>query len=186
PFVMNVELNWRNPGYEQNNGYPVTCLSWQDAQEYVAWLSKETHIAHRLPSEAEWEYVARSGQSTAYFWGSEASNDQANYGGKKGKDQWDFAAPVGRFPANKFSIQDTSGNLWEWVQDCWHPTYHGAPNDGSAWEEKCHSNEKVRRGGGWDANAAGIRSAIRSPGAENDRSNLYGFRVARDWQNQPK
>jgi formylglycine-generating enzyme required for sulfatase activity len=183
PFVMNPELTWSNPGYEQNDSFPVSCVSWHDAQNYISWLNKETNSAYRLPTETEWEYAARGKQSTAYFWGSEASSNQANYDGVNGKDQWKFAAPVGQFPANKFSVQDTSGNLWEWVEDCWHDTYQGAPTDGRAWNDGCTSiGDRTRRGGAWDANTVGIRSANRSPGGENDRSNLYGFRVARDWQ----
>jgi len=187
PFVMNTELNWRNPGYEQNEGYPVSCVSWRDAKSYVDWLSSETKTDYRLPTEAEWEYAARGKNSTAYHWGSEASHSQANYGGVGAKDEWEFASPVGRFPANDFSIQDTSGNLWEWVEDCWHETFSKAPTDGSAWVTDCHnSGARVRRGGGWDAPVNGIRSATRSSGGEHDRSNLYGFRVARDWQKPKK
>jgi formylglycine-generating enzyme required for sulfatase activity len=184
PFVMNEALTWKSPGYPQNNAYPVTCVSWHDAQRYVEWLSKETATVYRLPSESEWEHAARGGQLTAYFWGSVASSDQANYKGVAGKDKWKFASPVGQFPANKYSVQDTSGNLWEWVQDCFNTTYQRAPDDGSARREAdCKDpNNRVRRGGAWDANTAGIRSANRSPGFKNDRSNLYGFRVARDWQ----
>ena len=163
----------------------MTCVSWHDTQNYISWLREATKTDFRLPSEAEWEHAARAGQSTAYFWGSEASNNQANYKGVNEKDRWVFASPVGQFPANKFSVQDTSGNLWEWVQDCWHATYHGAPADESAWESDCKDpSVRVRRGGSWDMNASGIRSAIRSPGSMHDRSNLYGFRVARDWQNK--
>ena len=182
PFVMNPKLNWQAPGYEQNDRYPVTCISWHDAQNYIAWLNKETKATYRLPTEAEWEHAARGGKTTAYFWGSVASNNQANYAGTGGKDKWNYAAPVGQFPANKFSVQDTSGNVWEWVQDCWNNTYTGAPQDGSSWENCSDRNVRVRRGGAWDINGAGVRSAIRSKGSINDRSNLYGFRVARDWQ----
>ena len=186
PFVMNPELHWSNPGYEQTDSFPVACVSWHDAQNYILWLNTETQSTYRLPTEAEWEHAARGGQSTAYYWGSAASKNQANYKGVGGKDQWPFAAPVGQFPANKYAVQDTSGNLWEWVQDCWHPSYEGAPADGSEWVQNCKDpTVKVRRGGAWDMNAAGVRSAIRSPGSQHDRSNLYGFRVARDWQ-KPK
>ena len=185
PWVMNTEFHWRNPGYEQDDHFPATCISWNDTQSYLKWLSDETKTTYRLPTEAEWEYAARGGKATAYSWGSVASNDQANYKGVGGQDQWAFAAPVGSFPANPFSVQDMSGNVWEWVQDCWHKTYHNAPSDGSAWESNCSGNNtRVRRGGGWDAGAAGIRSAIRSSGGVFDRSNLYGFRVAREWQKQ--
>lgn len=186
PFVMNSTLNWEAPGYEQNDSFPVTCVSWHDAQNYIAWLREETKQDYRLPTEAEWEHAARGGKATAYFWGSAATNNQANYSGTAGKDQWPFAAPVGQFPANKYAVQDTAGNLWEWVQDCWHETYSGAPTDGSAWEECADKNIRVRRGGAWDMNGAGMRSAIRSKGYLNDRSNLYGFRVARDWEKPEK
>ena len=185
PFVMNSRLKWSQTGFDQNEHYPVTCVSWNDAQEYIAWLSSETKTKYRLPTEAEWEYAARGGKSTAYFWGSSASHDQANFSSVGGQDKWLFTSPVGSFPANKFALQDTAGNVWEWVQDCWHKTYHKAPKDGSAWESKCDdSNARVRRGGAWDGNVTGIRSAIRSSGGKFDRSNLYGFRVARDWQKQ--
>lgn len=187
PFVMKPRLNWRNPGYEQDENYPVSCISWSDTQHYIAWLNAETGDVYRLPTEAEWEHAARGGKATAYFWGSSVSGDnQANYAGVTSPDSWEYAAPVGSFPANSYSVHDTAGNLWEWVQDCWHETHHDAPQDGSA-REKCNDNNfKVRRGGSWDMNAAGIRSAIRSKGAIDDRSNLYGFRVAKGWQKPKK
>ena len=187
PFVMNPELSWRSPGYEQDERYPVTCISWSDTQQYIAWLNQATGEIYRLPTEAEWEHAARGGKATAYFWGSSVSGDnQANYDSVVNQDPWVYAAPVGSFPANNYSVHDTSGNLWEWVQDCWHETHHGAPQDGSAREECDDANFKVRRGGSWDMNAAGIRSAIRSKGAIDDRSNLYGFRVAKDWKKPEK
>ena len=173
-------LFWKLPGTCPCDLISNRC---SDAQNYVSWLADTTKTAYGLPTEAEWERAARGGQSTAYFWGSVASHDHANYGGVGGKDRWDFASPVGQLPANKYSVQGTAGNLWEWVQDCWHDTYYNAPTDGSAWVNDCKNNNiKVRRGGAWDAKPAGIRSAIRSQGPINDRSNLYGFRVARDWQ----
>ena len=187
PWVMNTQLHWRNPGYEQDDHFPVTCISWNDTQSYLKWLSETSNTTYRLPTEAEWEYAARGGKATAYSWGSVASNDQANYQGVGGQDKWKFAAPVGSFPSNPFFLQDTAGNVWEWVQDCWHKTYHNKPSGGVAWEDDCvGDNLKVRRGGAWDAGAAGIRSAIRSSGGALDRSNLYGFRVARDWQKPKK
>ena len=182
PFLMNPEYNWRNPGFEQDESHPVTCVSWSDAQEYLKWLNKETGGVYRLPSESEWEFAARGGKSTEFFWGAGgALHLWANHNNEK--DGWAYTATVGSFPANEFSVQDTSGNVWEWVQDCWHASYDGAPKDGSSWESECTktANTKTRRGGGWDGGAPGIRSAIRSSGAVNDRSNLYGFRVAQDY-----
>lgn len=181
PFLMNPEYTWRNPGFEQDESHPVVCVSWHDAQAYIEWLNKETKRQYRLPSEAEWEFAARGGKSTVYFWGAgESLHLWANHGNDK--DGWQYTASVGSFPANKYSVQDTAGNVWEWVQDCWHENYLGAPSDGSSWEQKCSgSNVRTRRGGGWDAGGPGIRSAIRSPGPEHDRSNLYGFRIAHDY-----
>ena len=182
PFLMNPEYNWRNPGFEQDESHPVTCVSWNDAQEYLKWLNKETGDQYRLPTESEWEFAARGGQSTVFFWGDVGSlHLSANH--NNDEDGWPFTASVGSFPANDYSVQDTAGNVWEWVQDCWHDTYDGAPTDGSSWDSDCTkgTNTKARRGGGWDAGAPGMRSAIRSSGGKHDRSNLYGFRVAHDY-----
>lgn len=182
PFLMNPEYTWRNPGFEQDESHPVTCISWADTQAYLKWLNDETGGEYRLPTESEWEFAARGGKSTVYFWGTDAAvHLWANH--NNDNDKWPYTATVGSFPANDYSIQDTAGNVWEWVQDCWHKTYDGAPTDGSAWESNCSKGKdtKTRRGGGWDAGVPGIRSAIRSSGAKNDRSNLYGFRVAHDY-----
>jgi formylglycine-generating enzyme required for sulfatase activity len=181
PFLMKPEYNWRNPGFEQDESHPVTCISWSDTQAYLTWLNQETDGQYRLPSEAEWEFAARGGKSTEFFWGTAgALHLSANHNNEK--DGWAYTATVGSFPANEYSVQDTSGNVWEWVQDCWHDSYDGAPTDGSAWVTGCKaSNSKTRRGGGWDGDAPGIRSAVRSSGAVNDRSNLYGFRIAQDY-----
>ena len=181
PFLMNPEYSWRNPGFEQDESHPVTCVSWSDAQAYLKWLNEETGGQYRLPSESEWEFAARGGQSTEFFWGAgDVHHLWANHNNEK--DGWAHTATVGSFPANDYSIQDTSGNVWEWVQDCWHASYDGAPTDGSAWVTGCKApNSKARRGGGWDGDVPGIRSAIRSSGALNDRSNLYGFRIAQDY-----
>ena len=108
--------------------------SWNDAQEYVAWLSEKTGSAYRLMSEAEWEYVARAGTTTRYWWGDSLEWDYANcaectdrgYGG---------ISPTGQFPPNPFGLHDVLGNVWEWVQDCYNPGYEEAPSDGSAWED---------------------------------------------------
>ena len=119
---------------------PVIDVSWDDTQAYVRWLSRETGKPYRLLSEAEWEYVARAGSTTKYWWGNEADHAHANYG----KDECcggavaariagSITSPVGSFAANAFGLFDTAGNVWEWVADCWHDSYQGAPNDGSVW-----------------------------------------------------
>ncbi len=164
---------------------PVINVSWEDAQAYVAWLKRKTGQPYRLLSEAEWEYVARAKTIAPYWWGATASHGYANYGKDKccgglavGKDQWETTAPVGRFPANGFGLHDLHGNVWEWVEDCWHATYAGAPDNGSAWTtEEC--KYRVVRGGSWYFNPRNLRSALRVnliPGLSN---NDIGFRVAR-------
>ena len=169
---------------------PVINVSWDDTQAYVRWLSRETGKPYRLLSEAEWEYVARAGTTTKYWWGNEADHAHANYGKDEccggavaGADRWEYTSPVGSFAANAFGLFDTAGNVWEWVADCWHDSYQGAPSDGSAWAwRNCDSH--VWRGGSWFSGPWFIRSANRSAlrfrvvfGIIRDYD--YGFRVAR-------
>ncbi|MGM0563061.1 MAG: formylglycine-generating enzyme family protein [Pseudomonadota bacterium] len=157
---------------------PVFNVSWSDAQEYVAWLSSETGKEYRLLSEAEWEYVARGGTTTAYWWGNEVGQSNANCGGCG--SQWDSekTAPVGSFEANAFGVYDVNGNVNEWTEDCWHDNYSGAPADGSAWtSESC--KWRVYRGGAWGVNPRNSRAAYRGKGASISHSINIGFRVAR-------
>ena len=161
---------------------PVIYVSWDDAQEYVRWLSRETGKAYRLLSEAEWEYVARAGSTTKYPWGNDVGTNKANCDGCG--SQWDGkrTAPVGSFEPNAFGLFDTAGNVEEWVEDCWNDSYVGAPSDGSVWTggwfNKCEL--RVLRGGSWDHNPRLIRSAYRFWSGTGDRySDNDGFRVAR-------
>lgn len=140
---------------------PVINISWGEAKQYVHWLSRKTGKPYRLLSEAEWEYVARAGTTTRYWWGGwlsdEADHDYANYKGTAGVDRWVNTAPVGSFDANAFGLFDTAGNVSEWVEDFWHDTYQGAPNDGGAWttREVTDYNERVIRGGSWRSKLSG-------------------------------
>jgi formylglycine-generating enzyme required for sulfatase activity len=113
---------------------PVLNVSWDDAQGYVAWLSKMTGRPYRLLTEAEWEYAARAGTTTAYPWGDVIGigNASCNNCGS----QWDNrqASPVGSFKPNGFGLYDMEGDLWQWVEDCYNDSYDGAPADGSAWD----------------------------------------------------
>lgn len=106
-------------------GRPVMNVSWQDAVEYTKWLSEQTGKRYRLPTEAEWEYAARGGKETTYWWGNDFIKDMANC--TVCENLWEKAAPVGSFKPNPFGLYDTSGNVWEWVQDCGHSNYNGAP-----------------------------------------------------------
>ena len=177
--------NWRNPGFKQSAADPVVCVSWNDTQSYIDWLSKKTGEQYRLPTEAEWEYAARAGSESKYSWGNTASNDYANYGIDnccsplaKGKDKWEYTAPVGSFVANAFGLYDMHGNVWEWTQDCWNDSYQDAPSDGSAWlSDDCY--QRVLRGGSWLYNPYFLRSAYRDWNYAGDRNNFVGFRLAR-------
>ena len=157
---------------------PVINVSWDDAQDYVAWLSRQTGQTYRLLSEAEWEYVARAGSSTAYSWGDDIGSNRANCDGCS--SQWDNSqtAPVGSFSANAFGVHDMHGNVWEWVEDCWNDNYAGAPSDGSAWRA-ANCSVGVWRGGGWLTFPGGLRSANRVWSSTGTRAHYNGFRVAR-------
>ena len=152
---------------------PVINVNWDDAQDYVAWLSNRTLKTYRLLSEAEWEYAARAGTTTAYSFGPTISDKQANFGGRVGK-----TTPVGSFPANDFGLHDMHGNMWEWTQDCWNDTYQGAPADGRPWTTG-DCSRRVLRGGSWDYIPRDLRSASRGWNNPSYRGNIIGFRVAR-------
>lgn len=185
--------NWHNPGYEQTDAHPVTCVSWEDAKVYLDWLRKETRDdSYRLPSEAEWEYAARAGTTTAYFWGDEADNGCAFANGvdqtaMKDESDWSLmacddgyfgTAPVGSYSANPFGLHDMSGNLREWVEDRWHENHHGAPSDGSS-RVKGNNSARVFRGGSWFSEPRFLRSADRNSSEPDGRYGIIGFRVAR-------
>ena len=140
---------------------PVIFVSWEDAVAYTKWLSEQTGERYRLPSEAEWEYAARSGtKKKKYSWGNEIGHNRANCDGCG--SQWDNrkTAPVGSFGPNIWGLHDMHGNVKEWVQDCWNGSYQGAPTDGSAWESG-DCSQRVLRGGAWNYNPGILRSAYR-------------------------
>jgi formylglycine-generating enzyme required for sulfatase activity len=135
--------------------------------------------SYRLLSEAEFEYAARAGTSTDYPWGNEIGKGNANCDGCG--SQWDNqqTAPVGSFKANAFDLYDMQGNVWQWVEDCWHDTYEGAPRDGSAWETVCdEEGRRVIRGGSWNFIPEDLRAASRIGDTADFRYYFLGFRVA--------
>jgi formylglycine-generating enzyme required for sulfatase activity len=155
---------------------PVINVSWDDAQQYVAWLSKMTGRPYRLLMEAEWEYVARAGTTTAYYWGNEIGQGNANCNGCG--SNYRETSPVGSFKPNAFGLYDMAGNVWQWVQDCYHDNYSEAPPHGSAWtSEDC--SRRVLRGGSWSNGPRNLRSAIRQGGTTGRRNGNLGFRVGR-------
>jgi formylglycine-generating enzyme required for sulfatase activity len=151
---------------------PVINVSWHDAKEYAEWLSRKTGKMYRLLSEAEWEYAARAGTATSYAFGDTITPSQAQYS-PAGK-----TAEVGSFPANSFGLHDLHGNVSEWVEDPWHPSYQGTPDDGSVWLGG-DTSERVSRGGSWVSLAGGLRPAIRGRSAPGTRTVTRGFRLAR-------
>jgi formylglycine-generating enzyme required for sulfatase activity len=178
--------SWRSPGFPQDDNHPVVCVNWNDARAYAAWLSKATGQIYRLPSEAEWEYVARAGTTTPFWWGSSITPACANYDGnfvyKGGGDKGEYrraTVPVGHFEVNPWGLYNVHGNVWEWCEDTWHASYEGAPADGSAWLRGGNASRRVVRGGGWHFNPNNLRSAYRDRSATVDRDGYLGFRVAR-------
>ncbi len=168
--------NWESPGFSQNNNHPVVCVSWNDAVAYSKWLSKQTGKSYRLPSEAEWEYAARGGTNTKYWWGNKIGKNRANCRRDYCGDRFEYTAPVGSFSSNPFGVYDMAGNVWEWCMDKYHDNYKGAPTDGSAWE-RGGGSRRVLRGGSWYDDPANVRTALRNWSTLADRGS-NGFRVA--------
>ncbi len=174
-----------------SNRLPAIGMSWDEAQAYVGWLSRQTGKKYRLLSEAEWEYAARAGTMTPYHTGPAISADQASIADKQTtpagsnlltgfslKATAKRTVPVGSYPPNGFGLHDVHGNVWEWVEDCVNDGYAGAPTDGNAWTSgKCH--RRIIRGGSWVDFAVGARSAIRSGLGTGSRGRTLGLRVAR-------
>ena len=158
---------------------PASNLDWDDAQQYVAWLSRKTGKSYRLPTEAEWEFAARGGTTTSYYWGGSMEKGHAHCTGCNGPEPADNAVETGRYPPNPLGLYDVSGNVAEWVQDCWNDSYRGAPSDGSAWV-KPRCQERVLRGGSFNNDPRYVRSASRYKYDYDVRFYANGLRVARD------
>lgn len=161
---------------------PVVNVSWEDAQAYVEWLSREAGQGYRLLSEAEWEYVARAGTETARYWG-ESESGQCRYANGSNEsapcsDGYEVTSPVGAFQPNPFGLYDVLGNVWEWTADCWNDSYVGAPLDGSAWRSG-DCSLRVLRGGSRNASPDHLRSAFRGRPQAGNRLSGIGFRIAR-------
>jgi formylglycine-generating enzyme required for sulfatase activity len=176
------DRNWRTPGFPQTDEDPVVCVSWDDAQAYVKWLSRRTGKSYRLPAEAEWEYATRAGTTTTRYWG-DGRTEACRYANVADltkppaplgwgwpipdyafpcTDGYFYTSPVGKFEPNPWGLYDMLGNADQWTADCWNPTYSGAPKTGTAWlEGDC--GKRMVRGGSWKGGIPAVRSAWRSP-----------------------
>ena len=196
-WVPNADTNLRDPGYAQTDTHPVACVSWNDAQAYVAWLNRQTSGGYRLLSEVEWEYLARAGSTTAYPWGADADDGCAHMNGSDTSLRAKYpqpeilppgqsaactdgalnTAPVGSYRANAFGLLDMIGNVSEWVEDCATDSYASVPADGSPAQGDCARH--MVRGGSWGTYARQLRSAERFRYAPGDRDDSIGIRVAK-------
>lgn len=201
PFFMGkyviTQIQWRavsrlpkvshdlhyDPSKFKGPSYPVEQVSWQDATEFCARLSRYTGRSYRLPSEAEWEYACRAGTVTPFTYGPTLTPQQANFYGPFANEDGSktmgrtSTTRVGQFPANAFGLYDMHGNIYEWCMDGWHNNYEGAPTDGSPWLTTQETDLRVLRGGSWYNKPRYCRSANRSRYALNHRINDIGFRV---------
>ena len=187
------DASWQAPGFAQSDMHPVTCVSWDDAAAYVAWLTAKSGHVYRLPSSAEWEYAARAGSDAELPWGATAAAacadaNVADYSAAQRFPGWQVfpctdnyvnTAPVGSFKANAFGLHDLLGNVFEWVQDCWHDDYTAAPADGSAREE-AGCSERELRGGSWFSAPRYVNAAYRNRFEHGYRSSSIGIRVVRE------
>ncbi len=192
-WVKTSGVDWRHTGFPQTDRDPVVCVSWLDARAYVGWLNRKTARGqehgfgglYRLPSEAEWEYAARGGATTRFWWGADATGaaDHAWYGERFSRpwaagNSGGHTHPVGMKPANSFGLYDMAGDVWQWTADCYAETYAGAPTDGRP-AERAPRCLRVDRGGSWLYAAWLLRSATRERNPEDFRDAIMGFRVAK-------
>ena len=192
-------VSWDSPGFAQADNAPVSCVSFFDAQAYTNWLSEMTGKPYRLPTEAEWEYAARAGSTTPYHWGtvagqacdyanirspgavsiSQRQTDSDKADGFPCEDGEPGVSSVGGYRPNDFGLYDMQGNAWEWVADCNHKDYVGAPGDGSAWLDDAPCRFGIIRGGSYLNRVERSSTAVRVGRPRSGAGTNMGFRVAR-------
>lgn len=176
------ECKASKPRYPQGPRQPAVCMSYHDVEQYVAWLSKKTGKHYRMLSEAEREYGARAGSSGPFPFplDPDATYEISRHANVYGpKDGYSYTSPVGSYPANAFGVYDMHGNVYEWVADCTHDDYVGAPSDGSAWKEAGCELVQIR-GNDWGEAPIFSRSGNRNNAEPSNRGDWIGFRVARE------
>lgn len=171
------------PSYPQGSRQPAVCISYYDVKNYVSWLAKKTGNFYRMLSESEREYAARAGSAGPFPFpfdkeGAYKITQHANTYGKE--DGYEYTAPVGSFPPNAFGVFDMHGNTYEWVADCWHDSYVGAPNDGSAWMDEKDCDIHQIRGNDWIEPPIFSRSGNRNERYSEILGDWLSFRVVRD------
>jgi len=181
------------PSSSRGDHRPVEGVLWTEAMEFCARLSRRTGRSYRLPSEAEWEYACRAGTTTPFAFGEAITSKLANFGNHPGgsgliAEYPNGTTPVGYFRiANAFGLYDMHGNVWEWCLDAYHPSYRGAPTDGSAWEWRLNDAARVKRGGSWSDPVHDSRSARRAQWeVPNFKGATHGFRVVMSDARSPR
>ncbi len=187
-WVERAELSFRNPGFPQTSDHPVVCVNWNDATAYTDWMTARMNAIYRLPTEAEREYFARAGTTTAFWWGNEIDPSRASY-------DWSYVFGAGQragtrlgthpaiaFKPNPWGLMQVHGNVSEWVEDCWNDSYSGAPADGSAWTTG-DCTRRVLRGGSWGYVPKDLRASYREGVTMTNRNFNFGFRVVRALRN---
>ena len=163
------------------NRRPVINVSWDDATAYATWLSEATGKKYRLPSESEWEFAARNRGKDDIWAGTSDHKELKDFAVFYGNSQ-NRTATVGSKKPNALGLYDMNGNVWEWVEDCWHDNYQGAPPDGAAWIKGQDGNcsRRVFRGGSWGIIPGDLRSSLRDGSYRDDSNGNIGFRLAQD------
>ncbi|GAB4345733.1 MAG: formylglycine-generating enzyme family protein [Gammaproteobacteria bacterium] len=178
-FRRSVGENWRDPGFPQSEDHPVVCVTWSMAKGYAEWLSQLTGQRYRLPTEAEWEYAARSGSAHRFWWGDAMLPDHVNCLHEWCDEQYRYTAPTRSYRSNRFGLYEMPGNVWEWTEDCYradayrHHRDYPAPVTG---DPLC---KRVIRGGSWAENYWSLRSSNREAWKPETPLNDIGFRVVR-------
>ncbi|MEQ1579145.1 MAG: SUMF1/EgtB/PvdO family nonheme iron enzyme [Steroidobacteraceae bacterium] len=180
-FAIFEKATGRTPVGDGSSGErrPAANISWDDAVAFIKWLNALGGTRYRLPSEAEWEYAARGGLATAYWWGDSYQQGRVNGSGLGGADVWAETAPVDTLAANAYGLYHVLGNVWEWTADCYFPDYDGATPDGSArkGDDACG---RVLRGGSWSDTPVWLRASTRNWFDRTERFDYVGFRLAAD------
>jgi formylglycine-generating enzyme required for sulfatase activity len=191
-------LSWQSPGFAQGDDYPVVCVSAEDGEAYAAWLSKKTGHKYAVPNESQYEYGARAGTTTAYFWGEERDAKACEYSNQPDLDQaialkapsgpeyrfqchdgYAFTSPVAHYKPNPWGLYDMLGNIWEWTSDCWNDSYKDAPSDGSVTRTTGDCDARSSRGGSYGNAVFSSYVAIRAPRHATYVGHSWGFRVVR-------